>query len=822
MFLKQSTAATIVLGPFLNDTDGKTAETGLTIAQADVRLSKNAGAFAQKGDASSCTHMENGFYSCPMNTTDTGTLGKLDVAVSKSGALPVFLTFEIVPAMVYDSLISGSDKLDVSVVEWLGTAPNALQSGRVDSYTGAMAANVITASAINAAAITLAKFGAGAIDATVLADACLTAAKLATGAITNAKFAAGAIDAASIASNAIAAAKIANDAITAAKIADGAIDKATLAADLKTGDYINAQVKGQDNIDLGALQKASVNAEVDTALADIDLNKMSKVGTAPAPATDSYLDKIMNKNVSKTFDKSTDSLEAIADAEASGLSAQQVRDAMKLAPSGGAPAAGSVDIHLDDLLNNLATIDAVVDTIQSQTDRMIFEEGGGINANVIGFDGVTIGDAVLNANLVSINSENAPINNLQDDYDGTGYNKVGKFEDGIVHVDTSSGFSGTSFPNGTAKKPVDNGDDAITIALANKLFRIMIRAKKGCYYFASVSALSFEGYSNYINKDNVNTPLLGIPGNTEYCMFKNLAIAHGGTGNIKNSIFQFCDFLMEDVIQNIYNCLFENCHFTGSTTHVDLSFLSDSKNRCIFRNSYFEELKIMCTYGGNVLDGKVFFDNCTGRLKITDLVDESVSTIDVNGFKGKIIIDSSCVGGTVTIRGLDGELEDNSAGTTVTLKDVPGSKTYRTGTNNSDGDIQQDETTGDFNTAQLLNFDGLATIGADVIELQASISSVISNTVEIKDQLDTIDDQLDEVQERTDRLPDAPADEETVAERLSEAVFKDSYNKEVLARSGPEPIQYAIGTGGNTETINVDYETIGSVKKVKKETVAGS
>lgn len=45
--LKQSTAANIVLGPFVDSTDGVTAETALSIAQANVRLSKNAGTIAQ-------------------------------------------------------------------------------------------------------------------------------------------------------------------------------------------------------------------------------------------------------------------------------------------------------------------------------------------------------------------------------------------------------------------------------------------------------------------------------------------------------------------------------------------------------------------------------------------------------------------------------------------------------------------------------------------------------------------------------------------------------------------------------------------------------
>lgn len=125
-WLKQSTAATIVLGPFVDDTDGVSAETSLTISQADVRLSKNGGAFAQKNDATSATHMENGYYSCPLNTTDTNTLGRLRVAVSESGALPVWVDFMVVTAQVWDSLF-GADRLQVDVRE-LGDSNLALTS----------------------------------------------------------------------------------------------------------------------------------------------------------------------------------------------------------------------------------------------------------------------------------------------------------------------------------------------------------------------------------------------------------------------------------------------------------------------------------------------------------------------------------------------------------------------------------------------------------------------------------------------------------------------------------------------------------------------
>lgn len=119
--LKQSTSVTIKMGPFLDDTDGITAETGLTISQADIRLSKNGGAFAQTHNATGATHDENGYYGVPLDTTDTGTLGRLRVAVAESGALPVWQDFMILPANVFDSIVSGSDYLDVSTVQVEGS-----------------------------------------------------------------------------------------------------------------------------------------------------------------------------------------------------------------------------------------------------------------------------------------------------------------------------------------------------------------------------------------------------------------------------------------------------------------------------------------------------------------------------------------------------------------------------------------------------------------------------------------------------------------------------------------------------------------------------
>lgn len=105
----------IGLGPLVDETDGFTAETGLTVAQADVRLKKNAGSWAQKNESSAAAHEENGWHEVNLDSTDTDTLGILLVAVHVAGARPVHREFTVVTANVYDSIVAGSDTLEVEL-----------------------------------------------------------------------------------------------------------------------------------------------------------------------------------------------------------------------------------------------------------------------------------------------------------------------------------------------------------------------------------------------------------------------------------------------------------------------------------------------------------------------------------------------------------------------------------------------------------------------------------------------------------------------------------------------------------------------------------
>lgn len=185
-WLKQSTAVEIKLGPFVDNTDGFTSETGLTISQADVRLAKNGADWAQKAETTAAAHEENGWYRCLLDATDTDTLGILIVAVNETGALPVWREFLVLPAAVHDSFISGTGngpRVDVVAISGDPTAAdNAEAFFDGTGYAGTnnviptvtnvttvngLAANVITAASIANDAITDAKVAADVTIASV-------------------------------------------------------------------------------------------------------------------------------------------------------------------------------------------------------------------------------------------------------------------------------------------------------------------------------------------------------------------------------------------------------------------------------------------------------------------------------------------------------------------------------------------------------------------------------------------------------------------------------------------------------------------------------
>lgn len=270
--LKQSTAATVRLGPLVDSTDGASPETALTIAASDVKLSKAGGSQAAKNDATGCTHDAGGTYACPLDATDTNTLGRLRIDVQMSGALPWWCDFEVLPANVYDSLY-GSDRLQVDVQE--------------------MGAGTVTAAAIANGAIDAATFAAGAIDATAIADTAIRASKFDTAAITATVLAADCIGASQVADGAIHAAALAQNSITAnalavdavAEIVDDVWDEQrsghTVAGSFGEG---AASVQGNVTGSVGSVSGAvgSVTGAVGSVTGNVGGNVIGSVGSVAA------------------------------------------------------------------------------------------------------------------------------------------------------------------------------------------------------------------------------------------------------------------------------------------------------------------------------------------------------------------------------------------------------------------------------------------------------------------------------------------------------------------------------------------------------------
>lgn len=148
-YLRQSTAVDISIGPFVDATDGSTAETALTISQADVRLKKGAGNWAQVNQSTSATHEENGYYEKSLDTTDTNTVGILRIAVSETGALPVCQDYYVLEEAIFDAQYAASSNA------WSGAAGSTTLTALADnSITAAkIAADAIGASELTADAV---------------------------------------------------------------------------------------------------------------------------------------------------------------------------------------------------------------------------------------------------------------------------------------------------------------------------------------------------------------------------------------------------------------------------------------------------------------------------------------------------------------------------------------------------------------------------------------------------------------------------------------------------------------------------------------------
>lgn len=167
LFLKQATASqSVLIGPFVDSTDGVTAETGLTIANTDIRLSANGGNMFSKTSGGG-THDEAGWYTITLDATDTATVGRLQVSVAVSGALPVFAEFQVLEEAIFDALLgaSATGLLPANVTQF-GGSNGTFASGRPEVNATHLGGTSQTGRDIGASVLLSSGTGTGQLDFT--------------------------------------------------------------------------------------------------------------------------------------------------------------------------------------------------------------------------------------------------------------------------------------------------------------------------------------------------------------------------------------------------------------------------------------------------------------------------------------------------------------------------------------------------------------------------------------------------------------------------------------------------------------------------------
>ena len=118
MWAKQSTAATLIIGPILDSTGAEYTSAVI----GDLSISKNGGTLTALASAATLTHIANGQYTLVMTTGNLDTLGRLQITCNKSTYQMPPIGLVVVPAMVFDSMVLGTDVLQGDVTQFGGTA----------------------------------------------------------------------------------------------------------------------------------------------------------------------------------------------------------------------------------------------------------------------------------------------------------------------------------------------------------------------------------------------------------------------------------------------------------------------------------------------------------------------------------------------------------------------------------------------------------------------------------------------------------------------------------------------------------------------------
>lgn len=279
VFAEQSVATNFLLGPFLDSTDGVTAETALDVTTMTCMLFKGVTAsfltLSTSAGVNDCVHTTGGYFNLELAGSNLSAIGRNRVAISVAGALPVWQDIEVEIANYFQAR-HGMDRLQVDTRE-LGDSTLALttqmQTDAQDKASSALAAYDPPTRT----------------EATTDKDAIITEVDA-----NEAKIDIITVEAAAI------SAKTTNLPADPADDSDIDAQLATITTNLNavkdktsslayTAGSIKAHVTAEDNIDFGVTKKASINTEV---VDSISVDDHTEPGDMVPPVTTSLLGKV--------------------------------------------------------------------------------------------------------------------------------------------------------------------------------------------------------------------------------------------------------------------------------------------------------------------------------------------------------------------------------------------------------------------------------------------------------------------------------------------------------------------------------------------------
>ena len=419
--LRQSTQVIVVIGPFVDVTDGFTPETGITLGAADEAelLKSNT---TTTTDISGATWAAitgcDGWYGLTLSSSHTDTVGALTVMVNDdSVCLPVFARFQVIEEAIYDGIYTASAAVIPANVTQFGGSAGTFSGGRPEVNTSHVAGSAVSTSS--------AQIGVNVVNAGGTAWA--------SGSLTSGVFASGAITATAIAADAIGASELAADAV--AEIADAVWDEDATAhqtggtfgqaigdpgADTNTifkatvtdatGATVGVDVAavladtGTDGVIVASIANGAITAaaiatnaiDADSLAADAVTEIQSGLATAAALDTvDNFIDTEIATIVTAVGAIETDTQDIQARLPAALVSGRIDASVGAMAANVMTAAAAAADLTTElqsglATATDLATVDTVVDAIKAKTDSLTFTVAGQVDSNIQSVNDVTV------------------------------------------------------------------------------------------------------------------------------------------------------------------------------------------------------------------------------------------------------------------------------------------------------------------------------------------------------------------------------------------------------------------------------------------------